>query len=280
MALTRDACLRDTVWSAAFSKRESTGERARTYAELAFRAPFSVDCPKWRALSVTSYQKRSSATGWSLFGQRLTIMLLAAHAALGFTTLCPGTHACQSKPLARAHAGPRKAAALSESAGVLERVPEAKQATGPALSSLLGPHWAAEAIIRARQSPRRRTLGTRLLAATLKWAVDRAGDNAILAFTSPGAFRTLYDWRKRCYGAPGQLRTALEDAAFELEQHVAFTTDLSVRVEHRAKGLLSTFSKAGRGKKPRDILAVRLLIPGHDEKTSRRIPGARPGAEK
>merc|ERR1719486_1580141 len=98
-------------------------------------------------------------------------MLLAAHAALGFTTLCPGTHACQSKPLARAHAGPRKAAALSESAGVLERVPEAKQATGPALSSLLGPHWAAEAIIRARQSARRRTLGTRLLAATLKWAV-------------------------------------------------------------------------------------------------------------
>ena len=117
-------------------------------------------------------------------------MLLAAHAALGFTTLCPGTHACQSKPLARAHAGPRKAAALSESAGVLERVPEAKQATGPALSSLLGPHWAAEAIIRARQSASRRTLGTRLLAATLKWAVDRAGDNAILAFTSPGAFRT------------------------------------------------------------------------------------------
>merc|ERR1719311_1702963 len=90
---------------------------------------------------------------------------------------------------------------------------------------------------------------------------------ATMAFTSPGAFRTLYDWRKSCYGAPGQLRTALEDAAFELEQHVAFTTDLSVRVEHRAKGLLSTFSKAGRGKKPRDILAVRLLIPGHDEKS-------------
>ena len=232
-----------------------------------FSRAFSCGLPKKARALCNVLSKAIKRNGLVAFGLRLTIMLLAAHAALGFTTLCPGTHACQSKPLARAHAGPRKAAALSESAGVLERVPEAKQATGPALSSLLGPHWAAEAIIRARQSARRRTLGTRLLAATLKWAVDRAGDNAILAFTSPGAFRTLYDWRKSCYGAPGQLRTALEDAAFELEQHVAFTTDLSVRVEHRAKGLLSTFSKAGRGKKPRDILAVRLLIPGHDEKS-------------
>ena len=109
----------------------------------------------------------------------------------------------------------------------------------------------------------------RLLAATLKWGVDHAGDSAILAFTSPSAFRTLYDWRKSCYGAPGQLTTALEDAAFKLQQHVACTCNLAgvVRVEHRAKGLLSTFSKAGRGKKPRDILAVRLLIPGHDEKS-------------
>ena len=199
------------------------------------------------------------------------MLALCSGFGLGFTTLCPGTHACQSKPLARAHTGPRQAAAVANRAEVQRPTPEVKRPT-PALLSLLGPHWAAEEIGRARRRGRRgeSTLGMRLLAATLKWGVDHAGDSAILAFTSPGAFRTLYDWRKSCYGAPGQLTTALEDAAFKLQQHVAFTCDLGgvVRVEHRAKGLLSTFSKAaGRGKKPRDILAVRLLIPGHDEKS-------------
>ena len=197
------------------------------------------------------------------------MLALCSGFGLGFTTLCPGTHACQSKPLARAHTGPRQAAARSARAEVKPPAPEAKRPT-PVLLSLLGPRWAAEEMSRARRRRRgESTLGMRLLAATLKWGVDHAGDSAILAFTSPGAFRTLYDWRKSCYGAPGQLTTALEDAAFELRQHVAFTCDLAgaVRVEHRAKGLLSTFSKAGGGKKPRDILAVRLLIPGHDEKS-------------
>lgn len=197
------------------------------------------------------------------------MLTLCSGFGLGFTTLCPGTHACQSKPLARAHTGPRQGAARSDRAK--RPAPEVRPTAPVALFSLLGPHWAAKEISRARRRGRRgeSTLGMRLLAATLKWGVDHAGDSAILAFTSPGAFRTLYDWRKSCYGAPGQLTTALEGAAFELQQHVAFTCDLAgaVRVEHRAKGLLSTFSKAGRGKKPRDILAVRLLIPGHDEKS-------------
>ena len=122
---------------------------------------------------------------------------------------------------------------------------------------------------RARRRRRGKTdaLGVRLLAATLKWGVAHAGDGAILALTSPSAFRTLYDWRKSCYGELSQLTTALEDAASKLQQHVAFTCDIAgARVEHRAKGLLSTFTKVGRGKKPRDILALRLLLPGDDEK--------------
>lgn len=121
---------------------------------------------------------------------------------------------------------------------------------------------------RGRKYGRNEALGVRLLAATLKWGIDHAGDGAILAFTSPGAFRTLYDWRKSCYGAPSQLTKALEDAALKLQKHVAFTCDIAgARVEHRAKGLLSTFNKVGRGKKPRDILALRLVLPGRDDRS-------------
>jgi len=120
---------------------------------------------------------------------------------------------------------------------------------------------------RRRRGVARGALGVRLLAATLKWGVDHAGDGAILAFTSPRAFRTLYDWRTSCYGELSQLQTALDEASSKLLRHVAFTCDIAgARVEHRAKGLLSTFTKVGSGKKPRDILALRLLIPGDDEK--------------
>ena len=46
------------------------------------------------------------------------MLALCSGFGLGFTTLCPGTHACQSKPLARAHTGPRQAAAVANRAEV------------------------------------------------------------------------------------------------------------------------------------------------------------------
>ena len=187
--------------------------------------------------------------------------------ALGFSGLAfTGTSPVSSRRLARVQTGPRQAAGAVR--------PEAA-ALFSLLHALATPCYAGTALaaldgFRTRRRARtgEATLGVRLLAATLKWGLTVDGDSAILAFTSPSAFRTLYDWRKSCYGAPGQLTTALEDAALKLQQHVAFSCDLTgaVRVEHRAKGLLSTFSKVGRGKKPRDILAVRLLLPGRDER--------------
>ena len=190
------------------------------------------------------------------------MIMMCSHSTLGFAL---GTAPVPNgRRLARTQTGPRLGVARPEAAALLSL-----------LHSLATPCYASTALAaleggRARRRVRRgeRTLGARLLAATLKWGVDHAGDSAILAFTSPGAFRTLYDWRESCYGAPGQLTTALEDAALKLQQHVALSCDLTgaVRVEHRAKGLLSTFSKVGRGKKPRDILAVRLLLPGRDER--------------
>ena len=61
-----------------------------------------------------------SSNGHKTASLRSPIIMLALCSGfgLGFTTLCPGTHACQSKPLARAHAGPRQAAARSDRAEV------------------------------------------------------------------------------------------------------------------------------------------------------------------
>ena len=57
------------------------------------------------------------------------MLALCSGFGLGFTTLCPGTHACQSKPLARAHTGPRQAAARSDRAEVKLPAPEVKRPT-------------------------------------------------------------------------------------------------------------------------------------------------------
>lgn len=107
------------------------------------------------------------------------------------------------------------------------------------------------------------SLGPRLLAGTLRWGMQTAGDGALLALTSPSAYRIMNEWRRTCFGEVDQLSLTLEEASLKLARHVEYTCDLAcTRVEHRAKGLMSTFSKAaGRGKRPRDIMAMRLVVP-------------------
>lgn len=120
----------------------------------------------------------------------------------------------------------------------------------------------------ARRRRRSETLGARLLASTLRWGVEHAGDGAILALTSPGTFRMMSDWQRTCYGEVSQLATHLEAEALKLARHVEFSCGVAgARVEHRAKGLLSTFTKVvSRGKdQPRDILGLRLVLPDGDD---------------
>lgn len=107
------------------------------------------------------------------------------------------------------------------------------------------------------------TLGPRLLAATLRWGLNTAGDGALLALTSPSAYRIMNEWRRTCFGEVDQLSLTLEEASLKLARHVEYSCDIAcTRVEHRAKGLMSTFSKAsGRGKRPRDIMGMRLVVP-------------------
>jgi len=183
------------------------------------------------------------------------MLALCSGAAMGFSLPAAPVPSGRSAPRRQA-AGASRPEAVPTLLSLLHDYSISIDVDDGARARLRGRRWEGE-------------LGARLLLATLKWGVDHAGDSAILAFTSPGTFRTLSDWRKSRYGAPRQLTTALEEAALKLQQHVAFSCDLAgvVRVEHRAKGLLSTFSKAAiGGKKPRDILAVRLLLPGHDER--------------
>jgi GTP pyrophosphokinase len=133
--------------------------------------------------------------------------------------------------------------------------------------SITAPTFSVPAMEIARPKRRVRTsqLGMRLLAGALRWGVSTAGDGAILAFTSPAAFRMLNDWRRTCYGEIDQLTTTLEEASEKLAHHVRFTTGVAAHVEHRAKGLLSTFTKSvAMGKKPRDVMALRLVLPDAD----------------
>lgn len=118
-----------------------------------------------------------------------------------------------------------------------------------------------------RKGALRESLGTRLFAGTLRWGMQTAGDGALLALTSPSAYRILSEWRRTCFGEVDQLSLTLEEASLKLARHVEYSCDLAcTHVEHRAKGLMSTFQKAaGRGKRPRDFMAMRLVLPDGDK---------------
>ena len=111
--------------------RERESERARVSNEKHWKELESRELVVWWFSFAPNFprQKRQTSTGRIRPPQRFAflrtdsvsghhMLALCSSFGLGFTTLCPGTHACQSKPFARAHTGPRQAAAVANRAEV------------------------------------------------------------------------------------------------------------------------------------------------------------------
>jgi hypothetical protein len=102
-----------------------------------------------------------------------------------------------------------------------------------------------------------------LLSASLSWAIDHHGDDALLALASPAAHGLLADWRRTCYGSPVAQRVALDAARAQL---LEFQTRAHVSCKIRSKGLWSTFLKSSvRRKSVHDVLAMRIVVRGGEQ---------------
>jgi len=100
----------------------------------------------------------------------------------------------------------------------------------------------------------------RLLADALFWGLSRCAnrEDVLLALVSPGAYRLLSEWRLSTFGDEGRLRRKLQSSSEMLH------TRLDASITVRTKGLWSTFSKAVRGKRVHDMLALRIVVEDED----------------
>jgi len=101
----------------------------------------------------------------------------------------------------------------------------------------------------------------RLLTDALFWGLSRVAnaEDVLLALVSPGTYRLLSEWRLATFGDEARLRRKLQQTSDTLRTRLA-----SSQITVRTKGLWSTFSKAVRGKRVYDMLALRIVVPDEE----------------